>query len=56
MNYEKVIKILNSIKNISSNNIKIITVGTSGTIKGLMNKHMSKINKLQKEKIYNHLK
>jgi len=56
LNNEKVIEILKSIKNISSNNIKIITLGTSGTIKGLINKHMSKIDKLQKEKKYNQSK
>ena len=56
LNSKKVIEILKSIKNISSNNIKIITLGTSGTIKGLINKHISKLDKLQKEETYNHFK
>jgi RNase P/RNase MRP subunit POP5 len=49
MNKESVIKILRSIKNISSDNVKIITLGTSGTIKALVNKHFNKINIEQKE-------
>jgi len=39
---ERTIKILKSIKKVSSNNIEIITLGTSGTIKGLVKKHMYK--------------
>ena len=42
MNKEKTIQLLKSIKKISSNDIEIITLGTSGTIKGLINKHMQK--------------
>jgi len=37
---ENVIKLLKSIKKISSKEVKIETVGTSGTIKALIKKHM----------------
>jgi RNase P/RNase MRP subunit POP5 len=37
---ENVIKLLKAIKKISSKEIKIETVGTSGTIKALIKKHM----------------
>jgi len=37
---EKTIKLLQSIKKISSNKVKIETLGTSGTIKSLVKKHM----------------
>lgn len=37
---ENAIKLLKSIKNISSKKVKIETVGTSGTIKSLIKKHM----------------
>jgi len=37
---ENTIKLLNSIKQISSSNVKIETLGTSGTIKSLIKKHM----------------
>lgn len=56
INKENVIKILNSINNISSKNLRIITFGTSGTIKGLVNKNMNKIDKFHKENNNNHLK
>jgi len=38
---ENTIKLLKSIKEISSNNVDIETVGTSGTIKTLIKKHMT---------------
>jgi RNase P/RNase MRP subunit POP5 len=38
---EKTIKLLESIKQISSAKVKIETLGTSGTIKSLIKKHMS---------------
>jgi RNase P/RNase MRP subunit POP5 len=41
MNKDKTIHILKSIKNISSEDIEIITLGTSGTIKGLIKKHIN---------------
>ena len=37
---DNAIKLLKSIKNISSKKVKIETVGTSGTIKSLIKKHM----------------
>ena len=37
---ENAIKLLKSIKKINSNSISIDTVGTSGTIKSLIKKHM----------------
>jgi RNase P/RNase MRP subunit POP5 len=37
---ENTIKLLKSIKKISSNNVDIETLGTSGTIKTLIKKHM----------------
>ncbi len=40
---DKVITLLKSIKKISSNEIEILTIGTSGTIKGLLSKHMNKL-------------
>ena len=39
---ENTITILTSIKKISSNKIKLKTLGTSGTIKALNKKHMNK--------------
>jgi RNase P/RNase MRP subunit POP5 len=41
INKDKTMKILKSIKKISKNNIKIITISTSGTIKGLMKKKIN---------------
>ena len=41
---DNVIKLLKSIKNISSHEVIIKTIGTSGTIKKLIQKHM--INKI----------
>jgi RNase P/RNase MRP subunit POP5 len=38
---ENTIKLLRSIKSISSNKLNIETVGTSGTIKSLIKKHMT---------------
>ena len=38
---DNTIKLLTSIKNVSNINIEIETLGTSGTIKGLIKKHMS---------------
>lgn len=38
---ENTIKLLKSIKQISSDNVEIETLGTSGTIKALIKKHMS---------------
>jgi RNase P/RNase MRP subunit POP5 len=38
---DNTIKLLNSIKNISSNKVSVETYGTSGTIKALIRKHMS---------------
>lgn len=38
---ENTIKLLNSIEKISSCKVSIKTVGTSGTIKSLLRKHMS---------------
>ena len=38
---ENTIKLLNSIEKISSYKISIQTVGTSGTIKSLLRKHMA---------------
>ena len=38
---ENTIKLLNSIEKISSHNVNIRTVGTSGTIKSLLRKHMT---------------
>jgi RNase P/RNase MRP subunit POP5 len=43
MNKDKTIQILKSITKISSNDIEIDTIGTSGTIKGLIKKHMNKV-------------
>jgi RNase P/RNase MRP subunit POP5 len=40
---QETIEILKSINEFSTNNIKIITIGTSGTIKKLINKHMNKL-------------
>ena len=37
---DNTIRILNSIKKICSNKIELKTIGTSGTIKALINKHM----------------
>ena len=37
---ENTIKLLKSIKNISSHKVEIETLGTSGTIKTLMRKHL----------------
>ena len=37
---ENIIKLLKSIKKVSSKKIEIETVGTSGTIKALIKKHM----------------
>ena len=37
---DNTIKLLTSINNISSNNVTIETLGTSGTIKSLIRKHM----------------
>ena len=37
---ENAIKLLNSIKKVSSKNVEIETLGTSGTIKTLIRKHM----------------
>lgn len=56
INKEDVIKILKSINNISSINLKITTFGTSGTIKGLINKNINKIDKFYKENNNNQLK
>ena len=39
---ENTIKLLKSIKKISSNKVNIETLGTSGTIKALIRKYMSK--------------
>jgi len=39
---ENTIKLLRSIKKIYSNEVEIKTLGTSGTIKSLMKKHMEK--------------
>ena len=41
---EKVINLLNSLNTILSREIKIETLGTSGTIKSLVKKHMKDIN------------
>ena len=38
---DNTIKLLNSIKKISSNEIEILTIGTSGTIKTLIKKYIS---------------
>jgi RNase P/RNase MRP subunit POP5 len=38
---ENTIKLLKSIKKISSKNINILTISTSGTIKSLIKKHMN---------------
>ena len=38
---ENTIKLLTSIKNISSNKLDVETLGTSGTIKTLIKKHMA---------------
>jgi RNase P/RNase MRP subunit POP5 len=38
---EDTIKLLNSIKNISSDKVNVETFGTSGTIKALIKKHMT---------------
>ena len=48
MNKDETIKILKSIKKISSNNMELKTLGTSGTIKGLVGKHMYKSVNLRK--------
>lgn len=37
---ENTIKLLNSIKSVSNNKTKIETIGTSGTIKGLIKKYI----------------
>ena len=42
MNKDTTIKLLKSIEKISNTKIKIITLGTSGTTKGLIKKHMEK--------------
>jgi RNase P/RNase MRP subunit POP5 len=42
MNKDTTIKLLKSIEKISKTKIKIITIGTSGTIKSLIKKHMIK--------------
>ena len=42
---DNTINLLRSIKEISSNKIRIDTVGTSGTIKALIGKHMSSFEK-----------
>ena len=39
---DNTIKLLKSIKKISSNKVEIDTLGTSGTIKSLLRKHMEK--------------
>ena len=39
---ENIIKLLKSIKKISNENVEIETLGTSGTIKALVRKHMLK--------------
>ena len=41
---DNTINLLRSINEISSNKIKIDTLGTSGTIKALINKHLSNFN------------
>ena len=41
MEKDNTIKLLRSIKNVSNKDIEIETLGTSGTIKGLIKKHMS---------------
>ena len=43
MNKDDTIHLLKSIKKISSNDIEIITLGTSGTIKGLIKKHLNSL-------------
>jgi RNase P/RNase MRP subunit POP5 len=43
---DNTINLLKSIKEISSGKIKIDTLGTSGTIKALISKHMSNIEKV----------
>lgn len=40
MEKDNAIKLLTTIKEISSNKVKIETIGTSGTIKALIKKHM----------------
>jgi RNase P/RNase MRP subunit POP5 len=42
---DNTINLLKSIQAISSNKININTLGTSGTIKALISKHLSKIEK-----------
>jgi RNase P/RNase MRP subunit POP5 len=44
---DSVIKILKSINEISKKNVLIVTLGTSGTIKSLIKKHM--LNKFSKK-------
>jgi len=39
---ENTIKLLRSIKSVSSGKVEIETLGTSGTIKSLVTKHMNK--------------
>ncbi len=39
---ENTIKLLRSIKSVSSKKVEIETLGTSGTIKSLVSKHMNK--------------
>jgi RNase P/RNase MRP subunit POP5 len=39
---ENIIKLLRSIRNVSSRKVEIETVGTSGTIKSLVSKYMNK--------------
>ena len=41
---DNTINLLTSIKQISSNNVSVTTLGTSGTIKALTRKHMEKID------------
>ncbi len=43
---DNTINLLRSIKELSSSKIKIDTLGTSGTIKALISKHMSNIEKV----------
>jgi len=43
---DNTISVLRSIRDISSCKIKIDTLGTSGTIKSLISKHMSNIEKV----------
>jgi RNase P/RNase MRP subunit POP5 len=43
---DNTIRILKSIQNISSENVEVTPVATSGTIRSLIKKHMTKINVL----------